>query len=201
MGRWLNEFLIATGTYTWCKPGRWCFLLTYPGFDRTLTACSLSEIQGDRIRVRVVNPDRHQAAVIQPLQPLAQLNYEFDTHEEQPKFRLDELSEVQLKILEDVQLDPQKVLTQAQTERVRDTLRRMIAAFAENPKSPHLTHVLEARIEFKEGMQPPKHRPRRAPEEEQRLVDEHIEALRRNDQVEPSYGPYGVSRMCSACCR
>ena len=72
------------------------------------------------------------------------------------------------------------------------TLKRMVAAFAENPKSPHLTHVLEARVDFKEGMVPPKHRPGRKGEAEMALIDEHVKNLLENGQIEPSYGPCGL---------
>ena len=49
----------------------------------------------------------------------------------------------------------------------------MVAAFAENSKSPNITHVLEARIDFKEGCVPPKHRPGRVSPAAQAIIDEH----------------------------
>jgi hypothetical protein len=162
-----------------------------PGFDTTLTAASLSEIVGDRIKVRLINPD-HSDTYVRELQPVAQLRYEFETHDATPKYKIDELSEKQIELLKQVIIDPQKLLTADQRARVDETLKRMVAAFAENPKSPHLTHVLEARVEFKEGMEPAKHRAGRKGDAEMSLIDEHVKSLQANDQIEPGNGPYAA---------
>lgn len=60
--------------------------------------------------------------------PLAQLRYEFETHEDAPRFTIDELTEKQLEVLSKVVLDPQKQLTEDQRARVDATLKRMVAA-------------------------------------------------------------------------
>jgi hypothetical protein len=109
-----------------------------PGLDKTLAATSLSRIAKGQIRVRFINPTS-ETAVYRERQAIAQLNYEYEVHDQTPKFTIDELTEKQLELLKQIQLDPQKQLTPQQREKVDFALKKMIAAFAENPKAPNIT--------------------------------------------------------------
>ena len=95
-----------------------------PGLDKTLAAASLSKIVKGQIRVRFINPTS-ETAVYRERQAIVQLNYEYEVHDQTPKFTIDELTEKQLELLKQIQLDPQKQLTPQQREKVDFSLKSL----------------------------------------------------------------------------
>ena len=127
------------------------------------------------IPVRVVNPTA-QAVTVPALTPLAELDVECEV----PTKELEALDlEERAKVLREVTIDPNEVLSSDELEQVRVVVARRYRAFAQDPATPGATHAMTISLPLKEGAVPHRHAPPRLGADARRFVDKHTAELER----------------------
>jgi hypothetical protein len=87
---------------------------------------------------------------------------------------IESLNEEHRRLLEAAKIDPEGLLTDAQTVRVRQLLARRITAFALDPVSPNHTHVMEVELPLNPGAEPHRHAPSRVGREGEKLIEDEV---------------------------
>ena len=155
------------------------------------------------IPVRVLNLSR-EPATLQALTPLAELELGWAAQDNEV-VPVDE-EEVQ-KVLSEVSIDPDGILTPQQLEKARATIAAHYQAFAHDPRTPGTTHAMEVSLPLKEGAVPHRHAPPRLGMEARKWVREHVAELEKRGIVYRTTGSWasrivlvkkksGELRMC-----
>ena len=94
------------------------------------------------------------------------------------------------KVVKDVTIDPQNVLTPEQRARVEVVLRRHHRAFAEANATPAKAHAFKVRLPLKPGVTPHRHQPPRLSLESRKWVQEHTAELLKAGVIRRSNSPF-----------
>ena len=160
----------------------------------------LATIQGGYVEVQLVNTSDRKKAVA-GLAPLAMLDSEYYVRgcfdpakmistEEDPD-PIARLTEAQVKILDQVVVDPANRLSDEKKARVRRLLAANISAFATDPKNPTKTHLLEVELPLKADAAPHRHAASRVGEEGRQIIEKHIEEMESRGIIRKSNSAWG----------
>ena len=147
----------------------------------------LATIEDGQVEVQIVNPSKRKL-MIAGNSPLAMLDSEYcvrgcldpkaaeASKQDQPD-PIAILSELQMKMLNDVTIDPDHRLTEEQKLQVRRLVAENISAFATDPKNPTKTHLIEVELPLKPDAMPHRHAASRLGEEGRQLIEKHVEEM------------------------
>ena len=140
------------------------------------------------VPVRVLNL-AHSAVSVPALSPLAEMEIgsEAADQSEGPRFTQEEIQ----KILGELDIDPDGVLSVEQRQQVDELIKRRLGAFAQDPNAPSQTHAIEVHLPLKEGAVPHRHAPPRLGVEGRRFVRENVAELERRGIVYKTQSPWG----------
>ena len=160
----------------------------------------LATVQDGYVEVQLVNTSDQKKAVA-GLAPLAMLDSEyyvrgcFDpakmTPTEEDPDPIARLTEAQVKILDQVVVDPANRLSDEKKARVRRLLAANISAFATDPKNPTKTHLLEVELPLKADAAPHRHAASRVGEEGRQIIEKHIEEMESRGIIRKSNSAWG----------
>ena len=140
------------------------------------------------VPVRVLN--LAQVAVSIPaLSPLAEMEIGSQAADQNdgPSFTPEEIQ----KILDELVIDPNGVLSPDERGQVDDLVKRRLGAFAQDANAPSLTHAIEVHLPLKEGAVPHRHAPPRLGVEGRRFVRENVAEMERRGIVYKTQSPWG----------
>ena len=95
------------------------------------------------------------------------------------------------KLVDSVDLDPDKRLSEEQRARVTQLIAKHVAAFAADPKDPSKTHLMEVELPLKPGAAPHRHPPSRLGEEGRALIEKHVEEMESRGIIRKSNSAWG----------
>ena len=140
------------------------------------------------VPVRVLNLAT-TAVSIPALSPLAEMEIGSEAADpnEGPSFTPEEVQ----KILEELDIDPDGVLSKDERRQVNELIERRLGAFAQDSNAPSQTHAIEVHLPLKEGAIPHRHAPPRLGVEGRRFVRENVAELERRGIVYKTQSPWG----------
>ena len=139
------------------------------------------------VPVRVLN--LAQTAVSVPaLSPLAEM--EIGSEAADPAEGLSFSQEEIQKILGELDIDPDGVLSAEQRQQVDELIKRRLGAFAQDANAPSQTHAIEVHLPLKEGAVPHRHAPPRLGVEGRRFVRENVAEMERRGIVYKTQSPW-----------
>ena len=168
--------------------------------------CRVVEPDADhRIPVTIWNNGR-RALHVPGYSPVAQLSVEYDVMVSGPSdsaATYDTLTVKQKELVDSICVDCDAALpadqrrhglngqlTGEQLLRVRDMLARNIKAFAEDPKDPGHTHVMEVELPLKPGAVPHRHAASRTGEAGREIVEKHVAEMEARGIIRKSNSPW-----------
>jgi len=95
------------------------------------------------------------------------------------------------KILGELDIDPDGVLSEEQRRQVDELITRRLGAFAQDANAPSQTHAIEVHLPLKEGAVPHRHAPPRLGVEGRRFVRENVADMERRGIVYKTQSPWG----------
>ena len=160
----------------------------------------LTTIQDGYVEIELVNVSRKKKSIA-GLSPLAMLDSEYyvkwnlDPTKMIPGQEsldpLDQLSEAQTKLLDQVTIDPAGRLSDEKRTQVRRLLAENISAFATDPKNPTKTHLLEVELPLKPNVAPHRHAASRVGEEGRQIIEKHVEEMESRGIIRKSNSAWG----------
>ena len=146
--------------------------------------------------VKVVLWNRSRAHKTVPrFSPAASFDTECVIHERHDPARpvacYADLQPDQQEMVDKIQIDPQKRLTPAQIQAVKDLVAEFIDVFAKDTKDPSRTHLLEVELELKPDVRPHRHAPSRLGPEGQKIVDQHVDEMESRNIIRKSNSAWG----------
>ena len=160
----------------------------------------LTTIQDGYVYVQLVNVSNKKQAIA-GLSPLAMLDSEYyvrgsleldnSSPEQQEHDPVKLLTKEQVKMIDQVTVDPANRLSDAQKARVRRLLAENVSAFAADPKNPTKTHLLEVELPLKPNVVPHRHAASRVGEEGRQIIEKHIEEMESRGIIRKSNSAWG----------
>ena len=140
------------------------------------------------VPVRVLNLAQ-TAVSIPALSPLAEMEIGSEAADqvEGQSFTEEEIQ----KILDELDIDPDGVLSEEQRRQVDELIKRRLGAFAQDSNAPSQTHAIEVHLPLKEGAVPHRHAPPRLGVEGRRFVRENVADMERRGIVYKTQSPWG----------
>ena len=160
----------------------------------------LTTIQDGYVEIELVNVSKKKKSIA-GLSPLAMLDSEYYVKwnldptkmvpgQESPD-PLDQLTEAQTKLLDQVTIDPANRLSDEKKTQVRRLLAENISAFATDPKNPTKTHLLEVELPLKPNVAPHRHAASRVGEEGRQIIEKHVEEMESRGIIRKSNSAWG----------
>ena len=147
-----------------------------------------------RVPVRLWNLLPH-ATTVPTFSPVARITHDFTlrTAPDQPsrKRSYQELNAEERELVDAVTIDPDQVLTDLQRTRALDLLASFVDVLAENPKSPHKTHLLEVDLPLRPDVKPHCHASSRHGDAGRLIVDAHCAEMEANGIIRKSNSAWG----------
>ena len=171
------------------------------GMEVPAVVTRIATIEDGQVEVQIVNPSKRKL-MIAGNSPLAMLDSDYyvrgcldpkaaeATKQDQPD-PIAVLSEQQLKMLNDVIIDPDHRLTEEQKLRVKRLVAENISAFATDPKNPTKTHLIEVELPLKPDAMPHRHAASRLGEEGRQLIEKHVEEMESRGIIRKSNSAWG----------
>ena len=94
-------------------------------------------------------------------------------------------------VVNEVKIDPDKRLSEAQRLLVKQLVSKHVMAFALDPKSPTKTHLMNVELPLMPGASPHRHAPSRLGEEGRKIVDKHVEEMETRGIIRKSNSAWG----------